>query len=97
MKPCPLCGEKLWKTENGLADHVWHDHPESKICMGHGKPSLKWGDPAAAECSRSAMALCALKIARLSRAIPSQLSARAVRNEDSRRSVREDLNHEAAA
>ena len=45
---CPLCGKNLWKTENGLAAHVWHDHPESKICMGHGRPSLVYGDPARA-------------------------------------------------
>jgi hypothetical protein len=61
---CPLCCQGLWKTENGLAAHVWHDHVESIICMGHGKASLKYGDPAADPCSRSAMALCSLRLAR---------------------------------
>jgi hypothetical protein len=97
MKTCPLCGQKLWKTENGLGNHVWHDHPESKICMGHGKPSIKWGDPAAARCSRSIMALCALRIARLSSAIASPLRCSTVKNEANRNTVREHINCEDAA
>jgi hypothetical protein len=36
LLPCPLCSRQLWHTENGLANHVWHNHPESKICMAHG-------------------------------------------------------------
>jgi len=60
---CPLCGIALWHTEDGLAAHVWHDHP-SKICMGHGRSSLAHGDPTAEQCSRSVMALCALRLAR---------------------------------
>ena len=95
-RACPLCGKTLWKTENGLANHVWREHPESKICMGHGKPSTKWGDPAAARCSRSVMALCALRIARLSSAIAPQLGAKAVKNDDSGPNVREDRHLQGA-
>ena len=95
-RACPLCGQRLWKTENGLANHVWHEHPESKICMDHGKPSLKWGDPAADRCSRSVMALCALRIARLSSAIAPQLGAKAVKNDDSGPNVREDRHLQGA-
>ncbi len=61
---CPICREKLWHTENGLAAHVWHAHTDSKICMGHGKSSRKYGDPAAKRCSGAVMAVCALRIAR---------------------------------
>jgi hypothetical protein len=61
---CPLCPKKLWHTENGLAAHVWHEHPESKICMGHGRSSIKSGDPTAKSCNGgSVMARCALNIA----------------------------------
>ncbi len=38
----PLCSKDLWETENGLANHAWHDHRESKICMGHGKPGTQF-------------------------------------------------------
>jgi hypothetical protein len=96
-RACPLCGKRLWKTENGLANHVWHEHPESKICMDHGKPSLKWGDPAADRCSRSVMALCALRIARLSSAIAPPSRRSMVKNEADRNFVRKDLNCEDAA
>jgi len=51
--PCPLCSKKLWHIENGLANHVWHDHPESKISMAHSHASLMHGDPAAERRSRS--------------------------------------------
>jgi hypothetical protein len=61
---CPLCSKQLWHTENGLANHVWHDHPESRICMAHGHASVMHGDPAAERCSRSVMAVCALRLAR---------------------------------
>jgi len=63
---CPLCGQGLWHTENGLAAHIWHDHTESNICMGHGRTSIKYGDPASDQCSRSVMALCAFRLARTS-------------------------------
>jgi hypothetical protein len=61
MRSCPICGEAKWHTENGLAAHVWHDHAESRICMGHGRSSLKYGNATAELCSRSVMALCALR------------------------------------
>jgi hypothetical protein len=64
MLSCPLCKKALWHTDNGLAAHVWHDHPEAKICMKHGDTSLTKGDPEAQSCSRSVMALCALRLAR---------------------------------
>jgi hypothetical protein len=64
LLPCPLCSTQLWHTESGLANHVWHDHSESKICMAHGNASVIHGDPAAACCSRSVKAVCALRLAR---------------------------------
>jgi hypothetical protein len=64
LLPCLLCSKQLWRTENGLANHVWHDHPECKTCMAHGRASQMQGDPAAAHCSRSVMAICALRLAR---------------------------------
>ena len=48
LLPCPLCSRQLWHTENGLANHVWHDHAESRIWMAHGSASVVHGDPAAA-------------------------------------------------
>jgi hypothetical protein len=64
-KQCPLCHQSLWVTENGIAAHVWHGHPESRICMAHGKSSQKHGDPTAPSChGGTVMALCALRIAR---------------------------------
>ena len=63
-KQCPICSRAQWLTEAGLADHVWHEHPESKVCMSHGKTSTKHGDPQAEQCNGSLMALCVLRIAR---------------------------------
>lgn len=58
LKECPLCHQALWVTENGLAAHVWHQHPESRICMSHGKSSQRFGDPSAPTChGGSVMAL----------------------------------------
>jgi hypothetical protein len=70
---CPICSKQPWHTENGLAAHVWHDHPESRICMGHGNASLLYGDPAAERCARSVMAACALRLARSLRVTPRSL------------------------
>jgi hypothetical protein len=60
--PPPLDSLPL-KSDNSL-NHVWHDHPESKICISHGNASLMHGDPAAVRCSRSVMAICSLRLAR---------------------------------
>ncbi len=64
LQECPICKQALWRTENGLANHVWHEHPESKICMSHGRSSQLYGDPKAEPCNGSLMSLCALRIAR---------------------------------
>jgi hypothetical protein len=54
--------------ETGLANHVGHDHPETVIrkrrSAGHTVTGPSWSaNPAAERCSRSVMAVCAVRLA----------------------------------